>query len=70
MLLMAHALWLGTCWISVWGTDWAEIAAKVLGIPDEEWLISVVSIGFPAEAPEKGRKALNEITFISKYGLH
>jgi nitroreductase len=70
ILLAAHALGLGTCWISVWGTDWAEMAAKVLGIPDEEWLISVVSIGFPAEAPEKGRKELHEITFISEYGLH
>lgn len=64
MLLAAHALGLGTCWISVWGTDWAKTAAQVLRIPDEEWLISVVSIGHPAEAPEKGRKGLDEITFF------
>jgi len=70
ILLAAHALGLGTCWISVRGTDWAETAAKVLGIPDEEWLISVVSIGYPGEAPEKGRKELQEITFANKYGLH
>jgi nitroreductase len=70
ILLAAHALGLGTCWISVRGTDWAETAAKVLGIPDEEWLISVVSIGYPAEAPEKPRKGLDEITFTNKYGLH
>ena len=70
ILLAAHALGLGTCWISVHGTDWAETAAKVLGIPDEEWLISVVSIGYPAEAPKKGRKGLDEITFANKYGLH
>ena len=70
ILLAAHALGLGACWISVRGTDWAETAAKVLGIPDEEWLISVVSIGYPAEAPEKPRKGLDEITFTNKYGLH
>ena len=70
LLLAAHALGLGTCWISVRGTDWAKMAAQVLGIPDEEWLISVVSIGYPAEAPEKGRKGLAEITFTNKYGLH
>jgi nitroreductase len=70
MLLAAHALGLGTCWISIWGTDWAKTAAPILGIPDEEWLISVVSIGHPAEAPEKGRKDLYEITFANKYGLH
>jgi nitroreductase len=70
ILLAAHALGLGTCWISVRGTDWEETAAKVLGIPDEAWLISVVSIGYPAEAPEKPRKGLDEITFTNKYGLH
>jgi len=70
MLLAAYALGLGTCWISVRGTDWKETAAQILGIPDDEWLISVVSIGYPAEAPEKERKALDEITFTNKYGLH
>ncbi len=70
MLLAAYALGLGTCWISVWGTEWAETAAHVLGIPDEEWLIAVVSIGHPAETPEKGRKGLDEITFTNTYGLH
>jgi len=70
MLLAAHALGLGTCWISVCGTEWAKTAAQVLGIPDEEWLISVVSIGYPAETPEKGRKGLAEITLTNKYGLH
>jgi nitroreductase len=70
ILLAAHALGLGTCWISVRGTDWAGMASQVLGIPDEEWLISVVSIGHPAEAPKKGRKGLDEITFANKYGLH
>lgn len=70
MLLAAHALGLGTCWISVYGTEWATAAAQVLGIPDGEQLISVVSIGHPAEVPEKGRKGLDEITFTDKYGNH
>jgi nitroreductase len=68
MLLAAHALGLGTCWISVRGTDWAKTAALVLGVPDEKWLISVVAVGHPAEAPEKSRKRLDEITFIDQYG--
>jgi nitroreductase len=69
MLLAAHALGLGTCWISVYGTDCEEKAKSILQIPDDEWLISVVSIGHPAETPEKGRKDLDEITFTNKYGL-
>jgi nitroreductase len=70
MLLMAHTLGLGTCWISVYGTDWVKTAAHILGIPDEELLISVISIGHPGEAPEKGRKELDEFTFTNKYRLH
>jgi nitroreductase len=69
MLLAAHALGLGACWISVYSTDSEEKARQLLQIPDEEWLLSVVSIGHPAETPEKGRKELDEITFTDKYGL-
>ena len=69
MLLAAHALGLGACWISVRSTDSEEKARQLLQIPDEEWLLSVVSIGHPAETPEKGRKELDEITFTDKYGL-
>ena len=66
MLLAAHALGLGTCWISVHGTDCEEKAKTILQVPDDEWLLSVVSVGHPAEIPEKGRKELDEITFTDK----
>jgi len=69
MLLAAHALGLGACWTSVYGTYCEEKTRQLLQIPDEEWLLSVVSIGHPAETPEKGRKELDEITFADKYGL-
>jgi nitroreductase len=68
MLLKAHALGLGTCWISVYGTDCEQKAKQILLIPEEELLVSVVSIGYPAETPEKGRKGPDEITFSNKYG--
>jgi nitroreductase len=68
MLLTAHALGLGACWISVYGTDCEQKAKQILLIPEEELLISVVSVGYSAETPEKGRKGLDEITFANKYG--
>ena len=68
MLLTAHALGLGSCWISVYGTDSEQKAKQILLIPEEELLVSVVSIGYPAETPEKGRKGLDEIAFANKYG--
>ena len=70
ILLEAHALGFGTYWISVHGTGCEEKAKQILQIPDEEWLLSIISVGYPAEIPEKGRKELDEITFRDKYGLH
>jgi nitroreductase len=69
MLLAAHALGLGACWISVHGTECEERVRQLLQVPDEELLLSVVSIGHPAETPEKGRKGLDELTFTDRYGL-
>ena len=68
MLLAAHALGLGTCWISVHGTSWEEAVQGLLGVPPGEWVISVVSIGHAAENPEKGRKGLEELAFTDRYG--
>ena len=69
MLLAAHALGLGACWISVYDMAWEGEAKQVLGIPEDERLLSVISVGHPAETPQKEKKALDEVTFINKYGL-
>ena len=70
MLLAVHALGLGACWISVYDMAWEGEAKRVLGIPDEERLPSVISIGHPTETPQKERKAIEEIAFVNKYGFH
>jgi nitroreductase len=49
MLLAAHALSLGACWISAYDMLFEGEAKRILGIPDEERLLSVISIGYPAE---------------------
>ena len=69
MLLAAHALGLGACWISVYDMAWEEEAKRTLGIPEQERLLSVISVGHPAEIPQKEKKTLEEITFIDRYGL-
>ena len=44
-------------------------AKRILGIPEKERLLSVISIGHPAETPCKEKKTLEEITFVNRYGL-
>ncbi len=67
MLLAAHALGLGACWIGSYGSVYEERVKKILGIPGEKRVLSIISMGFPDESPSKDRKDLGEITFENKY---
>jgi len=66
MLLAAHAVGLGGCWLNPSTSE--EEVKEILGIPKEHRLISVISIGYPAEAPSTTRKELKDITFANRYG--
>jgi nitroreductase len=66
MLLAAHAVGLGGCWLNPSASE--EEVKEILGIPKEERLISVISIGYPAEAPSSTRKELKDIIFTNRYG--
>ncbi len=68
MLLAAHALGLGTCWIGSYGSVHEEKVKKILGIPGNRRLLSLISVGFPAESQKSTREELREIVFIDRYG--
>jgi len=66
MLLAAHAVGLGACWLNPSAVE--EEVKEILDIPEEHRLISVISPGYPAEAPSSTRKELKDITFTNRYG--
>ena len=68
ILLEAHSLGLGACWIGTYGSPHEASARKVLNVPEDERLLSVIAIGRPAEAPRKTRKPLIEVVFTDEYG--
>jgi nitroreductase len=68
MLLEAHSLGLGACWIGAYGSVNEESAKDILNVPDDERLLSVIVIGRPAESPQSTRRKLDEITFSDRYG--
>lgn len=68
MLLAAHALGLGSCWIGTYNSANEATAKEVLGVLPEHRLLSVIAIGYSAESPTKTRKDLDQLTFTNRYG--
>jgi len=68
MLLEAHSLGFGACWIGTYDSGYEASARKVLNLPEGERLLSIIAIGQPAETPQGMRVRLAELTFIDEYG--
>jgi nitroreductase len=68
MLLEAHSLGLGACWIGTYGSVDEANAKKVLNVPQHERLLSIIAMGYAAEAPHKARKPLVKLVFTDQYG--
>ena len=58
ILLAAHAHGLGACWVAGDKKPYAARVVQMVGAPEDYRLISLVSIGYPAEKPETGKRAL------------
>ncbi|HDH07288.1 MAG TPA: hypothetical protein ENF87_02845 [Thermoproteales archaeon] len=65
LMLAAHALGLGTCWI---GSMDREAVKKLLGIPEDKYLLTVIPIGYPGEEGSSNRKPLKDFVYLDKYG--
>ena len=63
--LAAHSLGLGACWIN---PNIPGGIKKILGIPLTKKLITILAIGYPAEAPIKTRRKLNDLVYFEKHG--
>ena len=66
MVLVAHELGLGTCWIAAFKE---EKVKEVLGIPDETRLIAMTPLGYPIEEkqPVSERKPMEEIVHYDRW---
>ena len=65
MILEAHELGLGTCWIG--GFNEKEVK-RILSVPENVRVVALTPLGYPAENPgQRPRKALEEIVCYEKY---
>jgi nitroreductase len=69
LILAAQALSLGSCWIDPgFGDELTESQFRdLLKVPKNCRIVSLVTIGFPAEMPEpRSRKGISEIAFLNE----
>jgi len=65
ILLTAHSLGLGSCWIGAFKEEEIKI---VIGAPKEMRPIALVPIGYPNESPPaRSRRPLSEIMYKEKF---
>lgn len=67
MLLAAHAVGLGSCWIGSYGSAYEERAKRILGIPDDKRLLSLISLGFAAGGGGSTRVELGKLVCYEQY---
>lgn len=66
MLLAAHSLGLGTCWIGSFNEDYMSEALK---IPDKVRVQSIITLGYADGAPDiKSSRELGDMVFFNVYG--
>jgi nitroreductase len=68
ILVAAHALGLGTCWVAGYKKAYAEPIRDLLGVPDGHMLVALISLGYAAEGPEPhGKRDLAEVLHWEKF---
>ena len=68
ILVAAHALGLGTCWVAGYKKDYAEPVRELLGAPEELKLVALVSLGYPGEKAEPhGKRDLSKVLHWEKF---
>ena len=68
MLIASTALGYGSCWLEGYTLPHEEEFKKLLGIPDDRRLLTLVPIGVPVEWPTQAKKNLAEVLHWEKYG--
>lgn len=67
MLIASTALGYGSCWLEGYTLPREEEFKKLLGVPGDKRLLTLVPIGVPAEWPTREKKTLEEVLHWERY---
>ncbi len=65
LMLTAHSLGLGTCWVGAFSE---ERAKEILGVSEHVRTVGIITLGYPSESPGSSRRDLKNSVFKEKYG--
>jgi nitroreductase len=67
MLIASTALGYGSCWLEGYTLPREDEFKRLLGVPEEKRLLTLVPIGVPAKWPTKEKKTLDAILHWERY---
>jgi nitroreductase len=67
MLIASTALGYGSCWLEGYTLPREEEFKKLLGVPEDKRLLTLVPIGAPVEWPTIEKKSLEEVIHWERY---
>ena len=67
ILLAAHALGLGACWVAGDKKPYAGAVADLLGVPKGCRLVSLVPVGYAAAVPSPKKRSVSEVLHWEKF---
>ena len=68
LILALQSYGVGSCWVAGAQKDYAEPVRKLLNVPEEYTLVSLVPAGIPADISLAQKKVLQDVTFCDVYG--
>ena len=68
ILIAATALGYGSCWLEGWTLPREDEFKKLLSIPDERRLLTLIPIGVPVGWPTRQKKSVDEVLYWEHYG--
>jgi nitroreductase len=68
LILALQSYGVGACWVAGAKKDYAEPVRKLLNVPENFTLVSLVPAGIPSDIVLAPKKSIQEITFCDVYG--
>jgi nitroreductase len=67
ILNAARAHGLGSCWVAGDKKEYAPKIGRMLGVPDDHKLVSLIAVGYRAEARDPAKKPLTEVLHWERF---